>query len=267
MVRFNKNTLLLISASGSPGNNGAFFYNSVFAAMEMNAVYLPRQFTDAKTLFESLNSMNIFACSISSPLKTKCIPYLQSITNIAQDLQSVNSIKCVENKTYSGTNTDASGFMSVLIKKNLRPQNILIYGSGSVVPSLVWAIRKCNANANIQIVGRNTLAVESRVQQFSLNTYNPHDSYDLFINATPAQPIDVPELAKLVDRAQTVFDVHAAKKPTELLNYATVHKKIIISGFEMFIEQFVAQFEFYFDKSIPVDILNKTITSFNTNEK
>lgn len=263
MVQLDKNTQLLISASGNPGNNGTFFYNRVFNALNINAVYLARKFDDPEKLMSSLRDMNVFACSISSPLKERTLNYIETLSPIAQELKSINSIKRAQDGTFLGTNTDAIGFLNVLRAKKIKLNTALIYGAGGVVPSLVWAIRQYAPEAKISIAARNANAQNDLAKCLGITSVTSATaSTDLFLNATPSQPTINLALTELSKTAKAVFDISGSMNPTELLKQSEGRQQLSISGFEMFSEQFKAQFEFYFERSIPENIFSTIVTEF-----
>ena len=85
----------------------------------------------------------VYGVNVTVPFKNKVIPYLDKLTPESESTQSVNTIY-LNNNHIVGHNTDIYGF-EMSIKKtnyNLEGKKILILGSGGVVPSIIFALKK-----------------------------------------------------------------------------------------------------------------------------
>ena len=70
------------------------------------------------------------------------IPFLDQLTPLAEEAQSVNTIFKKNNKIF-GDNTDIDGFKQGLkhINYNVKDKKIFILGAGGVVPSILIALK------------------------------------------------------------------------------------------------------------------------------
>ena len=131
----NNKTALYLSCSSAPGNFGASLYNHFFNKYNINAIYLPRYSSSPKEIINSLKSLNCLGCSISMPLKSSIITFLDDLSDEAKESNSVNTITN-SNGIFKGHNTDIFGAIMALRDFKFNG-NVLVYGSGSVVSSII----------------------------------------------------------------------------------------------------------------------------------
>jgi len=242
-MRISNKTKLYLSCSAKPGNFGATLYNRLFDHYGINALYIPRYCIKAKELIEAVRLLNCDGCSVSMPLKNQVIPYLDELSDFARRAQSVNTIVNQDGRLI-GHNTDIFGAIKTLEKTKLN--NVIIYGAGSVVDSLLIALNELGIT-EISIFSRNpekALAkYKHRNTKVIKNLDEAKSNYDLLINATPA-PFDG-NLTAILDRVATVFDLLVSPNDTDLITAAKKAKKETITGNVMSKYQFQKQFECY----------------------
>lgn len=262
----NKNTDLYISASGSPGNFGATVYNELFKIFGINAVYLPRRFTDASKLIECIKIMNVKGCSVSMPLKNEVVKYLDYIDDVCIITESVNTI--VNNgSVLNGYNTDVYGARYVFSLIN--PERVLIYGSGSVTNSIVFALKGfCN---DINITARNKIKAQNIANRFRIeyieNVTERDSKFDLLINTTPASIEKEHKICSLLPYVEKVFDIVVSPKDTELIKKAKENGHDTISGIEMSKAQLKKQFEIYTGIECDIRTINQAIKRYKNNKE
>ena len=85
-------------------------------------------------------------CSSDLPFKKSVIPFLDQLTPLAKEVQSVNTIFKKDDKII-GDNTDIGGFEKSLkyINYDLKNKNVFILGAGGVVPSIILALKRLGA--------------------------------------------------------------------------------------------------------------------------
>lgn len=245
MIHINNHTELYISVSAKPGNFGATIYNTLFQYYDINAVYLPRKAFSAKKLVSSIKNMKIAGCSVSMPLKSKILDYLDEFNPLAQKTQSVNTIINRDDKLI-GFNTDFFGFKESI--SNLQLKKVLVYGAGSVVSSILVALQERGGIA-VNILARNSESAEKVAKQFGVGYLTNVDSvkgrYDLLINATPASVEKEHELYQLLPLANGILDLVVSPKDTPLILKARKLGLAVVAGIEMSKFQLQYQFELY----------------------
>lgn len=111
-------------------------HNTAFKELGVEAEYqlFPLKEDELDGFFQDLRSPScpIFGLNVTVPYKEKVIPYLDSITPLAQRIMAVNTIVVTNERRLIGHNTDAPGFLSHLVelKFNTRGKKIAMLGAG-----------------------------------------------------------------------------------------------------------------------------------------
>jgi shikimate dehydrogenase len=111
----------------------------------INAVYEKKQLNenDIEAMISEVKNGKISGINVTVPFKKSVIPFLDQLTLIAKEAQSVNTIFKKGNKVI-GDNTDIGGFEYGLkhINYDVKNKKVFILGAGGVVPSIILALRK-----------------------------------------------------------------------------------------------------------------------------
>ena len=115
----------------------------------IDAVYDKKQLNENDiegTIFKVRNG-EIDGINVTVPFKKSVIPYLDQLTPLANEAQSVNTIYKEKNKVI-GHNTDIGGFELGLkrINYNVKNKKVFILGAGGVVSSIILALKKMGAS-------------------------------------------------------------------------------------------------------------------------
>lgn len=248
-MKIGSHTKIFLSVATRPGSFGATVYNELFSRHGIDAVYLPRLApASGKELMDSLRTLGISGCSVSMPLKTAILPYLDSADPLVEATRSCNTVVARGDRML-GFNTDVTGFREALKSEKIRPDRILIYGYGSVVNSVVAALRS-SGKPEIQIMGRRAGAARARAEELGLELMQEgsEGKFDLLVNATPASQDDAlagKVFPPLIRRSGAIFDLAVSPGPTPLGRIAVESGKKFIAGIEMAKRQLVEQFYHY----------------------
>ncbi|MDC3391601.1 hypothetical protein OAY03_00915 [Candidatus Thioglobus sp.] len=255
----NNKTSLYLSCSSKPGNFGATLYNYFFEKYSINSIYLPRSCESPKEMIESIKTLNCLGCSVSMPLKNKVIPYLDDLSNNAKISQSVNTI-VNKNGFTTGHNTDIYGVMKVL--ESTKVKQVIIYGSGSVVDSIVVALKSLQIDS-ISIISRNPITASEKSKFHNIKLIEDAKSistgYDLLINATPSKYDG--DLKVLFNYANMIFDLVVSPIDTEIISAAKDSEKSFFTGIEMTKYQFQKQFLIYTNIEIKIQEIEYALTT------
>lgn len=255
-------TNLYFSASARPGNLGAQIYNLLFKKFNINAVYLPREINNARKLIDAIKILNVCGCSISMPLKSKVVRYMNNLDEISKETDSVNTI-LNKNGVLHGYNTDYYGLLDVIAP--LRSQSILIYGAGSVANSVVLAAKNSLCEKIFITARRSTQAKQIATKfgiEYIVNKKIYDSQFDLLINATPASIEKNHEIHMFLPYVKTIFDLVVSPTKTELVKKAEKRGCQTIQGIEMSKKQIKRQFEIYTSINCEQSLIDDLVESF-----
>ena len=155
----------------------------------IDAVYEKKQLneSDIEGIIDKVRSGKIDGINVTIPFKKSVIPFLDQLTLIAKEAQSVNTIFKKDNKIV-GDNTDIAGFEYGLkhINYNVKNKKVFILGAGGVVPSIILALKKLGV-FKISLSNRTKeKAVELKKIYKDLEVINWGEciDFDMIINAT-----------------------------------------------------------------------------------
>ena len=118
--------------------------NNIDAIYEKKKINNKQEIED---IISQIKNNKIQGINVTVPFKRSVISFLDELTPIAKEIQSVNTIYKKDNKIV-GDNTDVDGFENALkyINYNLKDKRIFIIGAGGVVPSIIKALRRLGAS-------------------------------------------------------------------------------------------------------------------------
>lgn len=247
-------TKLYMSVSSRPGNFGASIFNELFRRHEFNAIYVPRRSKTPAEVIAALRTFDVCGCAISSPLKTEMIAHLDELDPVAEECNSINTIVNRDGRLH-GFNTDVYGVQMALMNCGLK--RALIYGSGSVVNSVIAAL-KISEFADISVTARHKSKADMLASEHGVKS--GQNSYELLINATPASldPANR-ELFDLSMNARAVFDLVVAPTDTALIARAKSSNLHTINGVDMSKWQLQKQFELYTGNRVDISEIDAIV--------
>jgi shikimate dehydrogenase len=155
----------------------------------IDAVYDKKQLNENDiegTIFKVRNG-EIDGINVTVPFKKSVIPYLDQLTPLANEAQSVNTIYKEKNKVI-GHNTDIGGFELGLkrINYNVKNKKVFILGAGGVVSSIILALKKMGAS-KIILSNRTKEKAEDLKKIYSdleIIDWGETPDFNVIINAT-----------------------------------------------------------------------------------
>ena len=154
--------------------------NAVYDKMEINE-------PDLKNIINKVKKDEINGINVTIPFKKSVIYFLDQLTPLAKEIQSVNTIFKKNNKVI-GDNTDVNGFERSLkhINYNVKNKKAFILGAGGVAPSIILALKRLGVT-KIALSNRTKEKAEELKKTFSdLNIieWGQNTEFDIIINAT-----------------------------------------------------------------------------------
>jgi len=255
-------------------------HNAAFAEMGMDYVYLPFEVDpdDLSAAVRALVPLGIAGVNVTIPHKEAVIPLLDEISETAQRIGSVNTIR-VRDRKLKGFNTDAYGFETALLEEGgvrLAGKRIFVMGAGGasravcfqsafsgaaelVIADVLSERAEALAGAVAEAVPGcrvSTCLVEDRKIEKALA------GKDLFVNATPIgmkEDDPSPIRTEWLSPGTTVFDVIYNPLETRLLREAKARGLTVVNGIGMLVYQGARAFEIFTDRKPPVETMLKVL--------
>ena len=143
--------------------------------------------SDIEEIIGKVKKGKIDGINVTIPFKKSVIPFLDQLTPLAKEVQSVNTIFKKDNKVI-GDNTDIGGFEKGLkyINYDLKNKNVFILGAGGVVPSIILALKRLGA-AKIILSNRTKEKADDLKKKYTdleIIDWGETPDFDMIINAT-----------------------------------------------------------------------------------
>ncbi len=155
----------------------------------IDGIYEKKQLSEneIKDIISKVRDDKVAGINVTIPFKKTVIPFLDQITELAKEAQSVNTIFKKDNKVI-GDNTDVDGFKQSLkhINYNTKDKKIFILGAGGVVPSIIIALKKSGVK-KITLSNRTKEKAEDLKKIYSdleIIDWGKTADFNMIINAT-----------------------------------------------------------------------------------
>ena len=155
----------------------------------IDAVYEKRELheNDIKKIITEIKNVKINGINVTIPFKKFVIPFLDQLTPLAKEAQSVNTIFKKNNKVF-GDNTDIGGFEEGLkyINYSVKNKKVFILGAGGVVPSIIIALRRLGV-AKIILSNRTkkkAVNLKKKYSDLEIVDWGESPDFNMIINAT-----------------------------------------------------------------------------------
>ena len=158
----------------------------------IDAMYDKKQLSEneIKGIITEVKNEKINGINVTVPFKKSVIPFLDELTQLAKETQSVNTIFKKDNKIV-GDNTDVGGFKQSLeyINYNVKNKKVFILGAGGAVPSILNALENLGA-AKVYISNRTKEKAKDLESHYKISLgletldWGQSPDFDIIINAT-----------------------------------------------------------------------------------
>lgn len=264
---------------GNPAKHSLspLMHNAAFSALQIKAEYRIFEKTENElpSFLASLQSENIFGLNVTVPYKEKITFYLDNLSEEANLIGAVNTIKVYPDKL-EGYNTDGDGFVRHIQDElgfGLRGKSISMIGAGGAARA-VSAYLCINRVKSISIFDidkekRDNL-IESLQKTFKKVSFRAAASIDklyinkadLLINSTPvgmkeADPCLINPTQ--IHKGLFIYDLIYNPKRTKLLRLAQENGLKFSNGLGMLLYQGVRSFEIWTQRQAPVEIMREAL--------
>ena len=155
----------------------------------INAFYDKKKLNenDIEGMINEVKNEKVDGINVTVPFKKSVIPFLDELTPLANEAQSVNTIYNQNGKVI-GHNTDIGGFELSLNRINYEVKNkkIFILGAGGVVPSIIVALKKMGV-LRITLSNRTKKKAEDLKKiypELEIINWGDVPDFNMIINAT-----------------------------------------------------------------------------------
>ena len=231
----------------------------------IDAIYDKKQLneSDIEEIVDEVKKGEIDGINVTVPFKKSVIPFLDQLTALAKEVQSVNTIFKKDDKII-GDNTDIGGFEKGLkyINYDLKNKNVFILGAGGVASSIILALKRLGA-AKIILSNRTKKKADDLKKKYTdleIINWGETPDFNVIINAT-SLGLKSDDQIKLnytdIGTNKLFYDIIYNPSKTKFLSKAKQFGNQIENGKMMFIYQ--AQLAFRIWHNILPKIDNKLL--------
>jgi 3-dehydroquinate dehydratase / shikimate dehydrogenase len=241
-------------------------HNTAFAALGMNAVYLPFETDDADELLEVAATFGVRGLSVTAPLKTPVFARVPNVDELGRQTGSINTLR-FEDGQWQGRNYDIAGFLSPFETRSLplERRRAVVLGAGGSARTAAFALR--SAGADVQISARNADAAAALATELGVGwtAFPPAPGWDLLVNTTPVGTWPATGAAPIPGESvhgEVVYDLIYNPEETRLLASARTSGAVTIGGLEMLVGQAGHQFRWWTGHEPPTSAMAEAARAF-----
>jgi 3-dehydroquinate dehydratase/shikimate dehydrogenase len=246
-------------------------HNAAFAALGINAVYLPFEINDLPQFVQRMArpktreiNWRLRGFSITTPHKVAILDELDWIEDSAREIGAVNTV-VIEDQLLLGYNTDAVAALAPLRNvMELRGVRIALIGAGGAARALLWSLHQ--EEAQVTVFSRRPDDVTVIAESFGAKAEQlvdaSFDGFDLIINATPLGtrgPLvnQTPATADQLGGVHLAYDLVYNPVDTRFLREARMAGCDTIGGLEMLVAQAADQFRLWTGQQAPLVVMRE----------
>ncbi|GHV85455.1 3-dehydroquinate dehydratase [Spirochaetia bacterium] len=257
-------------------------FNTVFDHEKIDAVYVPFPSNDLSRFLELAEDLHVAGASVTIPYKEAIISSLKNVSESVRIAGACNTIKAIPEEgnfplcSWNGINTDTLGFSESLLhfieKKTLRGRKITVLGAGGAARAVAAEIFRLKGKC--LVLNRNAGRARDLAMVFkfpwggldsqSLDTMERYS--DIIIQTTPVGTFpntdDDPFELYHFDGHETVMDLIYNPPRTAFLRRAEVAGCKVLNGFDMLIRQAKYQYQYFFDRDFPEQLIPRLAAAF-----
>ncbi|HYH85979.1 MAG TPA: shikimate dehydrogenase [Pyrinomonadaceae bacterium] len=244
-------------------------HNAAFAALGLDAVYIPFETADASAFVRRMAhprtrelEWRLRGLSVTAPHKTSFMRHLDCIEPKASEIGAVNTV-VVEGEELHGYNTDAEAALSPLRGLvELGDARVAVIGAGGAARALLWGLRARGARTtlfarNVESAGETARAFGADASQIEGASF---DGFDLVVNATPLgtrgeNEKKTPATSEQLRGARIAYDLVYNPSETRFLREARSANCETVGGLSMLVAQAAEQFRLWTGRDAPVEIM------------
>ncbi len=242
-------------------------YNAAFAALSMNAVYVPLRVPsdELSSFLDDEKRLGFRGLSVTIPHKEGVLETVTEAEDMVRSIGAANSLR-FENDRVHAFNTDCTAAVECL-GVPLAGKRTLVLGAGGAAKAIVFGLHQ--AGAKVVVASRTRERADEVVRPWGCQAVDwdaRHDvSADIVVNCTPLgmspRTEESPIEAAFLNQSMIVFDTVYTPERTLLIRQAEAAGCTVVTGVEMFVRQAVRQFKLLTDRDAPVDVMRAALRS------
>lgn len=266
-VRDGSSSTRLYALTGSPLEHSASpaMHNAAFAALGIDAVYVPLASTNAAQFLACADALGVQGASVTAPLKTSWGACGVDLDDLAQRGGAANTLRRAHDG-WRATNFDVEGFLTPLAARRvpLHGADCVVLGAGGAARAAVLGLKQ--SGGRVRIAARQRERAETLATALGTGTtaWPPEPGWDLLVNATPVGtwPDDASPIGGELLQGTWVYDLVYHPRQTRLLRMAQERGLSTIDGLEMLVAQARRQFELWTGCEAPGEVMQAAAESF-----
>lgn len=206
------------------------YFNQNFIHKGINKIqYLNFELKDISEFKTLIKTNNLSGINVTNPYKKLIIPFLNKLSDEAEEIGAVNTIK-FHNGELIGYNTDHIGFTNSIKPLINNRKRAIILGDGGAAKAIKYSLMKLNIE--YKTVNRNTSFDYSNITEQII------DYYTIIINTTPvgsnSEKNNSPKIPyEYLDKRHLLFDLIYNPAETKFLAQGKIQNAEIKNGLEM----------------------------------
>jgi 3-dehydroquinate dehydratase/shikimate dehydrogenase len=259
---------------GSPimHSQSPLIHNRGFAALGIDAVYLPFLVDDLDGFWAVADSLEIRGLSVTVPHKQAVIPRLSIRDRLVESTGACNTMTRAQGSgAWQGTNTDVEGFLSPLRAAlgGAIPRGIsaTVIGAGGAARAVLYALKA--SDARVLVLNRTAARGRELAATFSVSHAgldadgfrHAEDFADLIVQTTSAgMAPDImadPAPGLRFSGKEIVYELLYAPPTTVFLRRALEAGCKVVRGRQMLVGQAMEQFRLFTGSAYPTDVRAK----------
>jgi 3-dehydroquinate dehydratase/shikimate dehydrogenase len=235
-------------------------HNAGFAALGLNAAYVPLQAADADDFVRFAKAVGLRGASVTAPFKVALLSRVDDVEPLASRVGALNTI-AVRDGRWFGANTDVHGFLAPLSGRiALKGTRAVVLGAGGAARAVAVALIAQGADAVICARRPEAAREVAHAAGARAGTFPPPPgSWDVLVNTIPAGEGDVSPTAGVRLDGEIVFDLVYGPAETPLLRQARESGCLTIGGIEMLVAQAEKQFEIWTGQRPPAGLFQAAV--------
>jgi shikimate dehydrogenase len=239
-------------------------HNAGFAALGLNAVYVPLEARDADDFVAFARHMGLRGASITAPFKIALMSRADEVDALATRVGAINTLT-VRHGRWLGANTDVEGFLVPLARRiALEGTRVTVLGSGGAARAVAVALASRKARVTVSARNTNDARAIAELADGAVGSFPPPiSSWDVLVNATTVGSQSIPgtPMGSAPLDGKIVFDLVYAPPDTGLLGSASAAGCQTIGGIEMLVAQAERQFELWTGQRPPAGLFEAAATA------